>query len=914
MINEQMTKEFKNKTRLQLKAKSLKLKAFTLLELLLVIAIIAVLAGIIMFSLNPAERIQKANNTKRKADVDSIKRAINTYGLDNGGTELDLSICTNTICEICSTTDVGTCTTVGKLNIGGLIGTQLSSIPLDPREGSRGVNGTGYFISKTGEYTKVIALGAELGEVITSDGVTRSGTVASVTFTPNVAKRNSTGPFAAGVMVQTNQNVDPWISDAVYFSHGNNISKNFRNNIDFNQGSIVFWITPEWNGNDGLLHYFLLQASHGYVRLFKNTSNQLVAQLANSSASVDASSWTAGSTYLVVARWDTRNKLNGTNYVSLSVGDSHTFGGTSISDMTSFTPGGFMHFGSYDAASSYRYGANAIIEGLTIYRRPLFDGTYGIDVGNGDEIAQIYNSGNGQDPTLITGSWDVVFALPTNASIGTIVTGTGNAWSHPHSSNLLYTDTTNTGGFMMNGTPSNDGWSEIPWYKVGGASGVVAVYQPIGATDIANSYVNRANPGTYNASPVVAPTWDATNGWTFNGTTQYLDTGVIPSDGWSMIIRWSNLSGYDRFSGIYEAGNNFYLSPQYGSVLKSYGHGNYNSSSGALTSGVMAVAGDSGYLNGNLDAVLTPNSWSTIYSVWIGAANGTYPGLKITGRIQAVGLYSSTLSSTQVTNVTSAMQNLSSSGTYLTPTALGSTEKIFAGGYKFISNGGNQGIYRTFTATSGGDYVLRALGHSDGTCNPKIQITRADGTTVITSLAGTTTSTRTAPNVYIFTWESPAAESEQVQLINTAASGTCYWHQVEVISNLVSNPSFENGSGDPWIPTGWSNQLMVIGDTSQELSIIHSGNSSLRINPVTHPVNACVYLLVASSVDRFVSMGGWFNGINPHQFKWGFKDPVNGGFPQYLLSGNSYLTVPSNSSWKHTSYVGRVKGSPRYMN
>ncbi|MBP9759390.1 prepilin-type N-terminal cleavage/methylation domain-containing protein [Candidatus Dojkabacteria bacterium] len=652
-----MTKKLKSKTKSQPIAKRLKLKAFTLLELLLVIAIISALAGIIMFSLNPAERIQKANNTKRKADVDSIKRAINTYGLDNGGVEFDLTLCTNTICEICSTTDSGTCTTAGKLNIGGLIGTQLSSIPLDPRVGSRGVNGTGYFVSKTGEYTKVIALGAELGEVITSDGVTRSGTVASVTFTPNVAKRNSAGPFAAGVMVQTNQNVDPWISDAVYFSHGNNISKNFRNNIDFNQGSIIFWITPEWNGNDGLLHYFLLQASHGYVRLFKNTSNQLVAQLANSSASVDASSWTAGSTYLVVARWDTRNKLNGTNYVSLSVGDSHTFGGTSISDMTSFTPGGFMHFGSYDAASSYRYGANAIIEGLTIYRRPLFDGVYGIDVGNGDEIAQIYNSGNGQDPTLITGSWDVVFALPTNASTGTLATGTGNAWSHPHSSNLLYTSTTNTGGFMLGADAITDGWTNI-----GSPSSVAA---------------------------------------------------------------------------------------------------------------------------------------------------------------------------------------------------LSSNEKIFAGGYKFTSNGDNQGIYRTFTATSGGDYVLRALGHSDGTCNPKIQITRADGTTVITSLIGTTTSTRAAPNIYIFTWESPAAESEQVQLINTASSGTCYWHQVEVLVNLVNNPSFETGSGDPWMPTGWPNASLITGESSQDFVIKNSGLSSFKETVSSYGWADISSNSLLASVDTYYSSGFW---------------------------------------------------------
>lgn len=72
-------------------------RGFTLIELLLVIAIIGSLAAIILVILKPADRIAKANNSKRKADVDAIKYAIDTYGLDNGGTEYDLTICTNTI-------------------------------------------------------------------------------------------------------------------------------------------------------------------------------------------------------------------------------------------------------------------------------------------------------------------------------------------------------------------------------------------------------------------------------------------------------------------------------------------------------------------------------------------------------------------------------------------------------------------------------------------------------------------------------------------------------------------------------------------------------------------------------------------------------------------------------------------------
>ncbi len=75
----------------------------------------------------------------------------------------------------------------------------------------------------------------------------------------------------------------------------------------------------------------------------------------------------------------------------------------------------------------------------------------------------------------------------------------------------------------------------------------------------------------------------------------------------------------------------------------------------------------------------------------------------------------------------------------------------------------------------------------------------------IGGLQGTTTSTRTAPDVLVLTGEAPAGMTTlRVKLINATASGTCYWHQVEVLKNLLTNPSLETGSGNPWIPTGWS--------------------------------------------------------------------------------------------------------------
>jgi len=56
-----------------------------------------------------------------------------------------------------------------------------------------------------------------------------------------------------------------------------------------------------------------------------------------------------------------------------------------------------MHIGSHSTADIRP--ANSIIEGLTVYRRPLWDGDYGVDVGNGDEVALI---SAGVDPCTVT--------------------------------------------------------------------------------------------------------------------------------------------------------------------------------------------------------------------------------------------------------------------------------------------------------------------------------------------------------------------------------------------------------------------------------------------------------------------------------------------------------------------------------
>ena len=140
------------------------LTGFTLLEILLVVAAIAILAGIVILAINPGKQLGDTKNAQRKVDVNTILNAVYQYSIDNSGT-LPASI-TSTSTEICK--DSGACTDL--INLGVLTASEkyLTSIPSDPKGGVL-ASGTGYYISKSanGRVT-VSATQAEQGATISA--------------------------------------------------------------------------------------------------------------------------------------------------------------------------------------------------------------------------------------------------------------------------------------------------------------------------------------------------------------------------------------------------------------------------------------------------------------------------------------------------------------------------------------------------------------------------------------------------------------------------------------------------------------------------------------------------------------------------------------------------------------------------
>ena len=232
-------------------------------------------------------------------------------------------------------------------------------------------------------------------------------------FTARMAKRTAPGPFAAAPIVQ-----GKWDStgtpDSVLFGQGAQIHKKFYANFDPYQGSVILWFTPEWDGNDGQLHYLFNNVTANGLEIYKHTDDKIYIAVGGQSVGVDVSAWAAGTTYFLVFRWDTNNPLDGTNYLSVSINDVHAFGGASAPNV--IAPASTLYIGHTGSAS----GADGIIGGMAIARLPIFDGATGVDFGQGDVINQVYNAGAGSDWALLIGSFEICFALPSDSTVGAL--------------------------------------------------------------------------------------------------------------------------------------------------------------------------------------------------------------------------------------------------------------------------------------------------------------------------------------------------------------------------------------------------------------------------------------------------------------------------------------------------------------
>ena len=129
-------------------------KGFTLLELLLVVAGIAILAGIVIIAINPSKQLGETKNAQRRTDVNAVLNSVYQYAIDNNGnlpSGLDAATLTyqvlGTSASGCDTVCGAVTTVAGCLDLSSdLTPTYIVAIPSDPSLSSSTY--TDYYINK----------------------------------------------------------------------------------------------------------------------------------------------------------------------------------------------------------------------------------------------------------------------------------------------------------------------------------------------------------------------------------------------------------------------------------------------------------------------------------------------------------------------------------------------------------------------------------------------------------------------------------------------------------------------------------------------------------------------------------------------------------------------------------------------
>ena len=130
-------------------------KGFTLLEILLIIALIGILSTIVLLAINPNRQLAQVRNAERRSEVNTLYKALEQYLIDKQGypggiTDIEQDICINN-------------NTTGCVNLGVLVPDYVTSIPVDP-------TGISYKIGIVDSRVRVRASGAELGITIAISG------------------------------------------------------------------------------------------------------------------------------------------------------------------------------------------------------------------------------------------------------------------------------------------------------------------------------------------------------------------------------------------------------------------------------------------------------------------------------------------------------------------------------------------------------------------------------------------------------------------------------------------------------------------------------------------------------------------------------------------------------------------------
>lgn len=157
-------------------------KGFTMIELIIVIAVIAILAGAVFVAMDPARRLHEARNARRQTDISTVLDAVVKYQADNQGTHYstvaavttgkyvligttanDDGLCTqeSTAADACANTATSS-GTADCVDLSAIGTSYLGRAPYDPKTGSAA--NTRYYLLRDSNNAITVGVCDEEGE------------------------------------------------------------------------------------------------------------------------------------------------------------------------------------------------------------------------------------------------------------------------------------------------------------------------------------------------------------------------------------------------------------------------------------------------------------------------------------------------------------------------------------------------------------------------------------------------------------------------------------------------------------------------------------------------------------------------------------------------------------------------------
>lgn len=134
-------------------------KGFTLIELTIVIALIALLSAFTVTAINPSKSLADSRNAQRSSNVSEILNALTQYTSDQNQLATDFGVI-----PLCSATPAHIGSANGNINLSvpKLVDKYIVNVPTDPNNGSAA--DTGYTICQTSIASGRITIAAPKAE------------------------------------------------------------------------------------------------------------------------------------------------------------------------------------------------------------------------------------------------------------------------------------------------------------------------------------------------------------------------------------------------------------------------------------------------------------------------------------------------------------------------------------------------------------------------------------------------------------------------------------------------------------------------------------------------------------------------------------------------------------------------------